>query len=287
MQASNFCSALTVLYCTLFGQLFFGQLLLSKKTINQAMGSVSRAPPLCLPDLSVDLLALVVAALLDGDELAVALSCRKLHDAVAQARLCVGRVGIRTTFESVMHTRSRLTWAISCGMPLTPRLTARVARRGQLLQLGWLRASGCPWSVCTCREAARGGHLAVLQWARAHGCPWDSWTASIAARGGHLEMLQWARAHGCTWDAVTCSKAAAGGHLEVLQWLRANGCPWDERTPREAAHGGHLHVLHWVTKEGCPLNHGEVMLRLYAAQYVQTITLSEILDWQSTFLERN
>jgi hypothetical protein len=96
-----------------------------------------------LGDLSTDLLALVASALPEDDELAAALCCRKLRAAVAQCRLSDGRVGPRTRASSAFGSFAKLSWAVSCGLPLSPRLSARAAERGQVLSAGCARAAAC------------------------------------------------------------------------------------------------------------------------------------------------
>jgi hypothetical protein len=217
-----------------------------------------------LPKLPAELVVAIAAQLAEDDELAFALACRRLHQAVAgtERRAAGARLSTRIG-SAARRSARRASWSGPCrlvgsGLPLSGRLLLRAARAGQLEQLSWLRARGCAWEPCEgdgmdcCSSADAGGHLAVLQWARADGCPWDACTCSEAAANGHLHMLQWAFANGCPLGGHICRDAARGGHLAVLQLLRASACPWDEHTCRDAAFGGHLAVLQWVHAIGCP-----------------------------------
>jgi hypothetical protein len=230
-----------------------------------AAAARERAPTLL--DLSTDMLDKVVAHLDPDDELATALACRKLRDAVRGSKAVnasASRRTLSTRVRSLLGSLGKLRWGVACGAPLSEALFSRVAGRGDLRMLGWLRARGCRWPPAedgmfafknfsgACAEAARGGHMAVLRWLRAIGCPWDTVTCSYAATSGHLSVLQWARANGCPWNESTCSYAAKSGHLSVLQWARTNGCPWNVSTCSYAAEGGHLAVLQWARASGCP-----------------------------------
>jgi hypothetical protein len=218
-----------------------------------------------LLDLPAELLGTIVAQLLEDDELATSLACRRLREAVAATMRRAAGARLSTSIGSVFGSMRKLEWAVlSCGLPLSGGLLVRAAQSGQLEQLSWLRARGCAWEPCKrdgkdpCSSAAAGGHLAVLQWLRANGCPWDEHTTTSAAEGGHLAVLQWLRANGCPWNESMCVFAAKGGHLPVLQWLRATGCPWDEDTCLFAAWHGHLDVLQWARANGCPWDFSRV-----------------------------
>jgi hypothetical protein len=218
-----------------------------------------RARAVQLLDLPVELLVAIAAQLAEDEDLAFALACRRLRQAVAGTKRRSAGARLSTKIGSAFCSVGKLEWAVvSCSLPLSGRLLLRAARAGQLEQLSWLRARGCAWEPCGgdgedfCSSAAAGGHLAVLQWARADGCPWDRRTCYEAAAKGHLHVLQWARANGCPWAAYACLRAARGGHLSVLQWLHANGCPWNAWTCGYAAKGGHLPVLQWLDATGCP-----------------------------------
>jgi hypothetical protein len=154
----------------------------------------------CLLDLPAELLAVVAAHLPEDDELAAALTCRKLREAVTCSAERNSRECVSTSTDSVFGSVAKVLWALACGLPLESGLLARAAGLGQLEPLRFLRAQGCAWRPCAwenreddvCGRAAAGGHLAVLRWARANGCPWDEGTCSAAAWGGHLPVLQWA-----------------------------------------------------------------------------------------------
>jgi hypothetical protein len=216
-------------------------------------GQRPNASRLLLLDLPADGLALVMARHRADDELAVALTCTALRNAVASARLIKPRGPRSTRLDSLCNSLAKLQWGVlDCGAPLCAHLCHTACMLGSLDALVWLRSVGCPWDEGACAMAAHYGHLSVLQWARANGCPWHEATCWCAAQSGHLPVLQWARANGCPWNDATCWCAAKNGHLSVLQWARVNGCPWNEDTCRCAAHNGHLSVLKWARANGCP-----------------------------------
>ena len=234
-----------------------------------------------LTELPADVLERIAVQVEESDRLAVALSCRKLREALVepvQAGEARVPLTLRTTVASLFSSLGKVQWGVSCGLALSASLCKHAAGLGQLDCLAWLRARGCAWDKSTCEAAAGAGHLGVLQWARSHGCPWDEDTCTAAAggfrdeiedrmfqeyrgpsaadfaateRGGHLAVLQWAHANGCPWNASACAAAAAGGHLAVLQWLRSSGCPWDMFTCSWAALFGRLEVLQWARANGC------------------------------------
>jgi hypothetical protein len=120
----------------------------------------------------------VASQFAEDDELAAALACRRLRQAVAGNERHKASARLSTRIGSAFGSMGKLEWAVvSCGLPLSGRLLRRAARAGQLEQLSWLRAHGCAWELCKrdgedlCSSAAAGGHLAVQQWARANGCP--------------------------------------------------------------------------------------------------------------------
>ncbi|KAG8456958.1 hypothetical protein KFE25_011316 [Diacronema lutheri] len=71
---------------------------------------VERAPArsLRLDDLSADVLASIAAQLPEDDELAAALTCRKLRGVVERRRLAVGKAGARTRWASALGSSARL-----------------------------------------------------------------------------------------------------------------------------------------------------------------------------------
>jgi hypothetical protein len=149
-----------------------------------------------LLDLPAELLVAVTTQLAEDDELAFALACRRLRQAVAGMERRVGGVRLLTRIGSAFCSLGKLEWAmVSCRLSLNSKLLLRAARAGQLELLSWLRARGCAWESCEgdvedcCSSAVAGGHLAVLQWTRADGCPWDELPCSKAAAKGHLHVL--------------------------------------------------------------------------------------------------
>jgi hypothetical protein len=71
----------------------------------------AQASEALLEDLPAELLALVVGALPPDDELAAALSCRRLHAAVACVRLRDGRAGSTTSAVSALSSVEK----VNCG----------------------------------------------------------------------------------------------------------------------------------------------------------------------------
>jgi hypothetical protein len=141
-----------------------------------------------LLDLPAELLAAIATKLAEDNELAAALACRRLRQAVAGTERHKASARLLTRIGSAFCSVRKLEWAVvSCGLPLRGRLLLRAARAGQLEQLSWLRSRGCAWELCRgdgedpCSSAAAGGHLTVLQWARADDCPWDYRTCEKAA----------------------------------------------------------------------------------------------------------
>mmetsp|Transcript_27907 Transcript_27907/g.70242 ORF Transcript_27907/g.70242 Transcript_27907/m.70242 type:complete len:174 (-) Transcript_27907:446-967(-) len=123
-----------------------------------------------LDNLLPELLALVAVALPLDDELAAALSCRRLHAAVASARLSAGRASSTTSVVSALSSVEKVDWAVSCGLPL-----------------------GLPLGPSLCTHAAARGQQDVLSCLRAHGCEFDEWACAEAAYGGSVELLLGAR----------------------------------------------------------------------------------------------
>jgi hypothetical protein len=96
------------------------------------------------------------------------------------------RLGVRSTLSSLAKL---LRGGVSSGAPLTARLCAPAAGRGDLAQLAWLRWIGCPWvsaPACVQRLTASSPCCDRL-WRTPHGCPP---TCLHAADGGqlHVEM---------------------------------------------------------------------------------------------------
>jgi hypothetical protein len=104
-----------------------------------------RAGAIRLPDLPVELLVAIVAELLEDDELATSLVCRRLREAVAATMRRAAGARLSTSIGSVFGSMRQLEWAVSsCGLPLSGGLLVRAAQSGQLEQLSWLCARGCP-----------------------------------------------------------------------------------------------------------------------------------------------
>jgi hypothetical protein len=124
--------------------------------------AATRERALTLLDLSTDALDKVVAHLDSDDELATALACRRLRDAVRGSRVrdaaSASRPTLSTRVCSLLGSLRKLRWGVASGAPLSAALFLRVAGRGDLRMLGWLRARGCRW-----RSPGRAAMLA-RQW---------------------------------------------------------------------------------------------------------------------------
>lgn len=130
---------------------------------------VLRAPDrrLCLADLSIDLLAIVAAAL-PQDELLLGLLRRELRAGIAQTRLSRGRFGVRVSGGLAFSSHAKLV-SVACrsrlGCARSQQSASSAARgmgrpaRGQPVVATWLccsgaRANSCSWGVSTSAAAA-------------------------------------------------------------------------------------------------------------------------------------
>jgi hypothetical protein len=110
-----------------------------------------RARAVHLLDLPAELLVAIATQLAEDDELAFALACRRLRQAVAGTERRAGGAWLSTRIGSAFCSVGKLEWAVvSCGLPTRGQLLLRAARAGQLELLSWLRARSCA------RAAARG-----------------------------------------------------------------------------------------------------------------------------------
>lgn len=237
------------------------------------------------------------------DELRVALTCRKLRDAVS-SHYAHGRMGsqfkFRTTFASVAHSIHTLSWARKVGMPIDHKgLAVEVARSTDTLN--WVLSAGMPIDTlvtqaaasalvpeaqaCMCAllnpegldylHAAWEGQMRALQWLYATKSPQSEEIYMYAAGGGQLGVLEWARDAGVPrgddiWQGNATGSAAENGQLEALQWLVKEGFEWDARTIMAAAQGGHMVILEWLYANGAPCNYP--IARGEAAN-------QEVVDW--------
>jgi hypothetical protein len=218
------------------------------------------------------LLTAIVRRLPQDNLFAVALVCRELHDATAEAAVLLGcengkrlaRGGVRLkepepretfkaflartltqrdsshTFRDAEHTRPRV-------------LPKGSAAREQGEQPG-ARPAAAPPFRCTTRVTylLRCNSLSLLQWGVACGVPLTPKLFKAAASVSNLEILRYLRAIGCAWDERTCASAASVGRLEVLQWAREEGCPWDASTCERALFMGRVESFEWALANGCP-----------------------------------
>jgi hypothetical protein len=82
-----------------------------------------------LLDLPAELLVAIVAHMAADDELAAALACRRLREAVAGAERRAAGVRLSTRIGSIFGSVRKLEWAVSsCGLPLRGRLLVRATR---------------------------------------------------------------------------------------------------------------------------------------------------------------
>ena len=96
--------------------------------------AATRERPLTLIDLGADALERVAAFLEHDNELAAALACRRLRDAVARADdPGARRRPLATSVRSLAGSASKLRWGVACaGAPLSAALFAHVAGLGDL-----------------------------------------------------------------------------------------------------------------------------------------------------------
>jgi hypothetical protein len=128
-----------------------------------------------LLDLPAELLVVIATQLAEDDELAFALACRRLRQAVAGTERRATGARLSTRIGSVFCSLGKLNCAmVSCRLPLSGGLLLRAARAGRLEQLSWLRAR-------MQLEAVRGRwHGLLLE----RGCGRASSRAAVGARGG-------------------------------------------------------------------------------------------------------
>jgi hypothetical protein len=113
-----------------------------------------RPPVMRLLDLPAELLVAIAAHLAEDEDLAFALTCRRLRQAFAGTERRAAGARRSTRIRSAFCSVGKLEWAVvSCRLPLSGRLLLRAARSGQLEQLSWLRAVAARGSRA--REMAR------------------------------------------------------------------------------------------------------------------------------------
>jgi hypothetical protein len=125
-----------------------------------------------LTDLPIDLLAFVAGKLDLDDELATALSCRALREAVARSEHRAAQSGVSTSFMSLFGgSVARLAWATTCRVPLLPLLLVHTAahRSDELAVRARLRLGGRPQKVGCVRCC---GPLWPAGRAAVGACPW-------------------------------------------------------------------------------------------------------------------
>jgi hypothetical protein len=184
-----------------------------------------RVRALHLLDLPADVLAVIATQLAQDDELAAALACRRLRQALAGTERRVAGAWLSTTIGSAFCSVGKLEWAVLYGrLPFSGRLLLHAARGGQLEQLSWLRAHGCAWEPCDgdgedcCSSAAGEGHLAVL-----------SGRARPASHGVSGRLCTQRRVGTCLCCSGCMPMAARGMRrrallqLRVGTWLCCNG----------------------------------------------------------------
>jgi hypothetical protein len=164
-----------------------------------------RARAMHLLDLPAELLVAIATQLAEDDELAFALACRRLRQAVAGTERRAGGAWLSTRIASAFCSMGKLEWAVvSCRLRLSGKLLLRAARAGQLELLSWLRARLC---VEVVQESWQG---LLLE----RGCGRASSRAAVGARGWlpvgrvHVHVCSWGWARGyaavaaCQWLPV-------------------------------------------------------------------------------------
>ena len=98
------------------------------------------AQALTLLDLSTDVICQALSYLCPDDDLATALTCRKMRESRARAQACAP---LKTSVGSLLSSARKLYWGVEqCGAPLSVRFCMFAAERGDLDMLIWLRARG-------------------------------------------------------------------------------------------------------------------------------------------------
>jgi hypothetical protein len=114
-----------------------------------------RPPVMRLLDLPAELPMAIAAKLAEDDDLAFALACRRLRQAVAGTERRLAGARLSTRIDSIFCSVGKLEWAVVwLRLPLSGGLLLRAARAGQLELLSWLRARGCAWGCCLAVSSA-------------------------------------------------------------------------------------------------------------------------------------
>lgn len=95
-------------------------------------------------------------------------------------------------------------------------------------QTRWAVANGLPLSAKLYAHAAQKGNIGVLCALRELRCPHDSRACLQAARNGHLPALLWMRKHNFFWNFLVCAEVSESkkhGAKLILKWLEKTKCP--------------------------------------------------------------
>jgi hypothetical protein len=212
------------------------------------------------------LLTAIMSRLHQDNLFAVALVCRELRAATAEAAALLGCDGGQRltrgitallgppceSFEAFLARRTRTEGAVTVAPRDDSTRTGREAedaRRHLLLKRSLEQKQGKqPFArpartrLCLTTQAAYlldSRMLSFVQWGVACRAPLTRRLFARAAISSSLDMLRYLRAIGCPWDETVCSTAAYNGRLDVLQWAREEGCPWDAHVCKGTEGGLH------------------------------------------------
>jgi hypothetical protein len=216
------------------------------------------------------LLVAIVAQLAEDDELAFALACRRLHQAVASTERHAAGAWLSTRIGSAFCSLNKLPLTQrSAAAPRGAGRTARAAElaactrlrmgavqrrwQGCLLERGCRRASNCDavgergWLPVGCAPAhllrLLGCHSGCMVW---YGAPPTSWAAIDATRWWQLDR---APAEHAQTESVPSAL--------VQRWVSFPHSPQAPAVAElRAARGGHLDMLQWLHASGCPRDEG-------------------------------
>ena len=99
------------------------------------------------------------------------------------AKLCVRKFA--SSKEGVAYAK----W---CGVPMTTRTFASIARVGNVEALGFALDAGWPHDAKAATACARGNHFETLRWMRANGLKWDKKKVLVVAmENRNVDMAEW------------------------------------------------------------------------------------------------
>ena len=137
------------------------------------------------------LFATKILTKLDDQDMAVFSRCSKRIRRLVRnefgetkyAKLCVRKFA--SSKEGVAYAK----W---CGVPMTTRTFASIARVGNVEALGFALDAGWPHDAKAATACARGNHFETLRWMRANGLKWDKKKVLVVAmENRNVDMAEW------------------------------------------------------------------------------------------------